>query len=510
MLIGYGGITVFTIVVLVAMSRTGRKKTSLSEYATGGRSFSPWFGTMTFLNTWLAGSVFVAFAGFTVTQGVLGFYSLSYSVLAVVLMFFLGRPVNTWGRVHDLKTQADLLGLRYGSTSVRVIAAVIGVLASIPWVVLGMQSLGVVFAALSFGAVTPVAATVIGILFIAARQAWTVRYGTRGLIISDMVQGVFAYGIGFLMAIGFLVWLLSNGHGFGAVNPALLSLPPLDSPVGPLYLFSLVLTGLLGAWSWPDLFVRLFSVESPRGVQKSAVQAAPLLFLFSGALTTVTLLATTVPGVTEAPDTTWFILAGLGGVGLVTAAGICVVAATMGNVGANLQAIGTQLANDVVRPGRAAGAGSAEGAKIAVAAVTVVSAIAALATANVTSGLFILALISYQAICQLAPMLLLGIFWRRGTALAANASMITGILVAVYFEVNYPLSVPWLGGLTSGGVGLVVNLMVYLAISLLKPAPTAERERVNRLFDSLKEGSAVAPGTAAPQPPAAVVDSAAL
>jgi len=490
MLIGYGGIALFTALVLVAMSRTGRKNTSLSEYATGGRNFSPWFGTMSFLNTWLAGSVFVAFAGFTVSQGVLGFYSLSYSVLAVVLMFFLGRPVNTWGRVHDLRTQADLLGLRYGSKSVRVIAALIGVLASIPWVILGMQSLGVVFTALSFGAVSPVAATVIGILFIAARQSWTVRYGTRGLIISDMVQGLFAYGIGFLMAVGFLVWLLSNGHGFGDVNPALLSLPAVDSPVGPLYLFSLVLTGLLGAWSWPDLFVRLFSVESPRGVQKSAVQAAPLLFLFSGALTTVSLLATSVPGVTEAPDTTWFILAGLGGVGLVTAAGICVVAATMGNVGANLQAIGTQLANDVVRPGRAEGEGSAKGAKIAVAAVTAISAVIALATANVTTGMFILALVSYQAICQLAPMLLLGVFWRKGTALAANASMISGILVAIYFELNYPLSIPWLGGLTSGGAGLVVNTAVYLLISLLKPAPATEQARVDRLFDSLNQAAA--------------------
>ncbi|MCW3768191.1 MULTISPECIES: hypothetical protein [Paenarthrobacter] len=94
---------------------------------------------------------------------------------------------------------------------------------------------------------------------------------------------------------------------------------------------------------------------------------------------------------------------------------------------------------------------------------------------------------SYQAICQLAPTLLLGIFWRRGTAMAANAAMISGILVAAVLELLYPspLSIPWLGGLTSGVAGLIVNLTVYVAVTLAKPAPRAEQERVDALFEDL-------------------------
>ncbi|WP_052226989.1 sodium:solute symporter family protein [Microbacterium mangrovi] len=487
MIVGYGGVLLFTVLVIVIMSRGKRGDGTLSEYATAGRSFSSWFGTMSFLNTWLAGSVFVAFASFTITVGVAGFYSLSYSLLAVVLMFFLAKPVNAWGRAHDLRTQADLLGLRYGSRAVRVVAAVIGVIASVPWVVLGMQSLGVVFTALSFGAVTPVVATIIGIVFIAIRQIWTTRLGTRGLIVSDMVQGLFAYGVGFLIIIGFLTWLLAHGHGLGQVQTGLLTIPGPDSPFGPLYLFSLTLTGVLGAWSWPDVFVRLFSVRSPQAVQRSAVQAAPILLLFSGGLVIVELLATSVPGVSEAPDYVWFTLAGLGGVGLVTAAGICVVAATMGNVGANLQALGTQIANDVVGGGRTdSPTQSSRGAKIAVAAVTIVSAIIALATANLVTGIYLLAIVSYQAICQIAPALLLGIFWRRGTAAAATSGMIAGILVAGILQVAYPNSIPWLGGLTSGVAGLIVNTAVYVVVSLAKPAPAAERSRVDALFAGLR------------------------
>jgi len=486
MLIGYGGIVAFTILVIVVMGRGHRADATMSEYATGGRSFSSWFGTMSFLNTWLAGTVFVSFAGLGAASGAIGYYSLSYSVLAVVLMFFLGKPVNQWGRVHDLRTQADLLGLRYHSRAVRVVAGIIGVVASIPWVVLGMQALGLVFTTLSFGRIEPVVGLVIGVVFIAARQIWTVRYGTRGLIVSDMVQGVFAYGIGFLVIVGLIVFLVTNGHGLGALAPGMLTLPGLDSELGPLYLFSLMLTGLMGAWSWPDIFVRLLSVRSPRSVQKSAVQAASLMFLFSAALSTLSLLGSSFPGVSDAPDMVWFILTGVGGVGLVTAAGICVVAATMGNVGANLQATGTQFVNDVVHSGKGDRVESARGAKIAVAVITVISAVAALATANVTSGILILALVSYQAICQLAPTILLGIFWRRATAPAATAAMISGILVAAVLEIVYPVSIPWLGGLTSGVAGLIVNVTVLLGVSLLRPASAAERSRVDALFDSLR------------------------
>lgn len=496
MAIGYGAVLAFTVLVVVVMNRGRRGDATMSDYATGGRSFNSWFGTMAFLNTWLAGTVFIAFAGLTASGGVIGMYSLSYSLLSVVLMFFLGTPVNKWGRTHDLRTQADLLGLRYNSRSVRVIAAIIGVAASVPWVVLGMQSLGLVFSTLSFGQVSPYLAVVFGVLFIAARQIWTVKLGTRGLIISDMVQGLFAYGIGFLIIVGMLVWLLGNGHGFSAMVPALLELPGPGSPAGPLYVFSLIFTGMMGAWCWPDLFVRMFSVRTPRTVQKSAVQAAPILFIFSAALTTVSLLASSVPGVSEAPDTVWFIMAGLGGVGLVAVAGVCVVAATMGNVGANLQALGTQIANDIVGARSQERIESAKGAKIAVAAVTLVSAAIALFTANQVSGLIAIAFVSYQAICQLAPTLLLGIFWRRGTALAANAAMVSGIAVAAVLELMYPspLSIPWLGGLTSGVAGLIVNLAVYLAVSLVKPATAAEQQRVDALFDDLKSKTPVSQG----------------
>ncbi len=110
MLVGYGAIALFTVVVILVMNRGRRADDTFSDYATGGRSFGSFFGSMAFLNTWITGTAFIAFAGLTATGGVIGIYSLSYSLLAVVLMFFLGKPVSRWGHVHDLRTRPTCSG----------------------------------------------------------------------------------------------------------------------------------------------------------------------------------------------------------------------------------------------------------------------------------------------------------------------------------------------------------------------------------------------------------------
>lgn len=485
-LIGYGGIAVFMVVLFVVLQHT-KGSEDFSEYATAGRSFGPMFSAMAFVNTWLPGTIFIAFAGYAASAGAIGFYFVSYSILAVVLMFLLAKPVHEWGRRFDLRTQADLLGLRYGSATVRVVAAVIGVIASFPWIVLGMQSLTLVFEFLSFGAVPAAAAALIGIGVLVARQWWTVKLGARGLVISDFVQGVVAYLFGTVLILGLLTWLLTNGHGFGEVDPAFFTLPGPGSVDGPLYLFSLIATGALGGWCWPDIFVRLFASNSTHTIKRAAVMASPLLLIFGSALCLLAMAASTLPGVADAPDEVWFRTAAMGGPIVLTLAGLCVLAATMGNVGANLQALGAQVANDVVGVYRGTRVEDAQWGKIAVGVLTLMAGGVAVATTSALSaGMVALAQASYQGIVQLAPTVFLGIFWRRGNAPAACAAMVLGFVTACVLQVLYPIAIPALGGVTSGVAALAVNVAVYVAVSYAVPHGADEKSRVNELFDSLQ------------------------
>jgi SSS family solute:Na+ symporter len=482
MTIAYAGIALFLAIIIVVLEATRRKQASFSEYATAGRSFGSFFGTMAFTNTWMPGTVFISFAGLAAGSGIIGFYLVAYSLIAVALMIALAKPVHDWGRKFDLRTQADLLGMRYNSKAVRVVASTIGLVASIPWVILGMQSLALVFQYLSFGAVTPLAAVIISIAVIGFRQIWTVKYGMRGVIISDLVQGIFAYFIGTAIAIGLIVWLVTNGHGFGDVRPAFYTLPGMGSELGPLYTVSIILTGAAGAWCWPDIFVRLFTAKSARTIKRTALQSMPLVLVFGTAVCLVAFLASSMPEVAKAPDDVWFITAGVGGVLLVTLAGICVVGATLGNVGANLQALGTQTANDIVGVLQKKRIENTRVGKIAVTVVTLGCAVGAFFTASTSSGLVVLALISYQGIVQLAPTLLFGIFWKRGNATAAVAAMTSGFATAALLQWLYPVSIPWLGGLTSGVAALFVNVAVYVVLSFSVRRTPAEDARIEALW----------------------------
>jgi SSS family solute:Na+ symporter len=487
-LIGYGTIVAFFAIVVIVLEvshRSYAKSGTFTDYAVAGRSFGSWFQTMAFLNTWLPGTVFISFAGMAAASGVIGYYMISYSLLAILFMFFMAEKVHDWGSKFDLRTQADFVGMRYNSTPVRVVSAIIGVVSVFPWLVLGFQSLGLVFSYLSFGLVDKTTAIFIGAGVLGIRQIWTVRMGMRGIVISDMVQGIAAYGMGACIALGIIVSLVSQGHGLGQLPPEFATLPGMGSDLGPLYFLSIVLTGALGAWCWPDIFVRLFTARSAHVVRQSAVKAAPLLFVFAFILLTMSMIAHSLPEVADAPDNVWFITATRGGALVLALAGVAVLAATMGNVNAITAAIGTHTAQDVIHVKGATDARTTRTAKITVIIATALAIGGAMMTVNTTAGLVTLALASYQGIVQLAPSLYFGIFWRRGNAQGALVGMVVGFIVAVAMQLIYPVSVGWLMGLTSGMVGLAVNTAIYVAFAYLVPVASDERRRVDQLFDSL-------------------------
>lgn len=480
--IGIGGIVLFLLLTIFVMEKSKKPSDNLSDFATAGRSFGPFFGSMAYINSFLAGTVFISFAGLAASSGIIGYYLTAYTCLGVLIMLALAKPVFRWGKKFDLKTQADLLALRYRSQAVRLVAGILGIVATVPWIVLGFQSLALVFEFISGRAIAPIVAIVLSVVVIGVRQIWTVRHGMRGIIISDMVQGIFAYFIGTLVAIGLIVTLVTGGHGFADVPDGFTSLRGPGDAFGPLYALGITLTGALGTWCWPEMFVRLFTQRSTVTLQRTALIALPIMLVFTTALITVAYLASTYPGVSDAPDHVWFILASDQGIWVLLLLCLAVLGASLGNVGANVQAVGTQVTNDIVGVVKPEAKHGARVAKWMVGLTVVLSAALALAALNMVSGLVSLAMLSYEGIVQLAPTLLLGVFWRRATAAAAVSGMITGFTLAVALQFIYPLSIPWLGGLTPGIAAMVINTLVIVAVSLVRPHTPVEKERVDELW----------------------------
>src|ERR1700722_15013179 len=137
MIVTFGMVAAFCAIVILILQKSFVADKSFTDYAVGGRSFGGFYQAMSFLNTWYPGATFVAFAGLSAGTGVLGFYGLTYSLLTVMLMYLMARRVWVWGSQFDLRTQPDLFALRYNSRHIRTVAAIIGVVSSFPWLVLG-------------------------------------------------------------------------------------------------------------------------------------------------------------------------------------------------------------------------------------------------------------------------------------------------------------------------------------------------------------------------------------
>ena len=430
LLMTFGAPALLFAIVVAILQRAYRADRDFSDFTVAGRSFGGFAQAMAFFNTYQPGTVFVAFFAFTVGNGVIGM-NIS-TLLAPVVMFLMADRVWTWGARHDLKTQPDLMALRFDSRAVRVVSALVGIAGLFPWMVLGMQSLGAVFHALSLGHLGFTASVILGVLVMSVRQVWTIRMGMRGIVISDMVQGIVAYIVGSALILGLIAWLYAHGASLAALPPARFALPG-PSTDTPLLFFSLTLLPVLSSLCWPDLFVRLYTGSGVASVKRSSAYCAPLSLVFVSSLGLLALLASTRPDIAAAPENGWFTLSlAAGGAPLLALAGTVVFAASMGNIDATVQSCGAQAANDII--GALRGRPMSDRAlmvtsQFAMAAITLSAA--AIACLPLPS-LFSVALFAFQIMVQLAVPLYLGIFTRLGDCWAALGSMSTGIAPSAF------------------------------------------------------------------------------
>lgn len=486
MVITFGIMLFFFAVLIFILQRIKVDDRTFSNYAVGDRSFDAKYQAMSFLNTWYPGAMFTAFGGMAAASGVISFYVLIYSLLTVILMYLMAKPVWTWGKAFDLKTQPDLFAIRYNSRHIRSIAATIGIISGIPWLILGMQALGEMFKYISLGAMDFYTAVIFGVIVIAIRQFWTVRMGMRGVVISDFYQGIIAYFVGTAMLIGLILWLIySRDITLAKLSPAMFSIPTIGSNEGPLFLFSLVLTGMLGGWCWPYIFVRLFTADGVQSLKKSAALAVPLSLIFCAALLIFGMLASLLPAVGSNTNEVWFIASHeAGGLVLLGMAGVVLLAASMGHIDGNIQATGAQIANDLL--GNYFKLDTKQLIVISKLGMLVLTLLASWLACLELPALFSLAVMAYQGIIQLAVPQFLGIFWKRGNKHGAIASMSIGFMLAVALEVIYNGQIPWAYGLTSGAIALLANVGIYVLFAYLVPQSQEERQRVDRLFDMVE------------------------
>lgn len=116
----------------------------------------------------------------------------------------------------------------------------------------------------------------------------------------------------------------------------------------------------------------------------------------------------------------------------------------------------------------------------------IVMAIVTLVSAAIASmplpALFTIGLFAIQIMVQLSVLLYLGIFTKWGNSRGAIAGMLAGVVTVCVLQITWPVGIPWAFGLTTGAVGLSVNLAIFLLADVLIVRTPEEQARLDRLF----------------------------
>ncbi len=350
----------FFAVVVAILQRSYVADRDFSDFTVAGRSFGGFYQAMAFLNTLSARPrSSSASSASSCGKGVLGIGIFS-------IMLCAGGDVPDGASGLDLGAASTISknparshgALRFESPAPSgIIAALIGVAGLFPWMVLGMQSLGAVLHALSLGHLGFTTSVALGVVVMTVRQVWTIRMGMRGIVISDLFQGIVAYGLGSVLLVIVIVWLVLQGTTLSSV-PSEHFDPPRARDAGAAAVLLLGLLPCSAACAGPT-----FSSGSTPA-RASAASSAPRPIARRSPLSSSSVSISWpcwyrgVPILPPRRTSAWFTLAeAAGGPWLLGLAGVVVFAASMGNTTRPCSRAAAQIANDVWAPPAATGAG---------------------------------------------------------------------------------------------------------------------------------------------------------
>ncbi len=443
---------------------------NLENWAVAGRRFG-------IIIIWLlmAGEIYTTFtflgaSGWAYSKGAPTFYILIYGALAYTLSFFILPALWKVGKRHGLHTQSDFFIKRYDSRLLGVLVALIGVFCIIPYLQLQLAGLGFIVEAASNGALNSNIAIVISFILTCA---FVYTSGLRGAawvaIIKDvmMILAVFIVGIG-------VPYIYFGGFGkmFRALieqKPNYLVFPGAVAHMDVLWVMSTLLLTGLGFYMWPHVFGSAFSAKNDKILKRNAIimpfYQIPVLLVFMVGFTALLVIPNLENGdmaflaLVNKTYPSWF-MGFIGAAGAVTAmvpSAILVLFAS------------TLIAKNVYQAGINPRASEEKVMSLSRFMVLVITTLALIFTFAFPSELVYLLIFGYDGVCQFFPGVVFGLFWRRVTKVAVLSGLITGVCIVVFLILAR--KDPFLG-MNAGFVGLFVNTLVTLVVSLMTKTRT--------------------------------------
>ncbi len=454
-----------------------KHKMNLEEWAVGGRSFGHWLSWFI-----LAGEIYTAFAflgasGWAYSRGGPTFYVVGYGALAYIVGYYLLPKISPLGKKYGLMTQPDLIEHLYNSRPLAIFTAVIGVAFLLPYLQLQLTGLGLIIETCSYGLLTRVPAMMIAFILVAS---FVYLSGLKGVastaVFKDVLMMIAVAFFGLYLPYHFFGSVGGMFEALEAAKPGFLSLPGGTKNFDVSWFMSTLMLTALGFYMWPHFVPNSFSAKNPDVLRHNATYLPlyQICMLFPMLVGFTALLVLSEP--LKTPDMAFMSLVKQifpsWALGLVGGAGAlaCMIPA------ADLLLSTSMLFTKGIY-GKTVGkdATPEKTAKVAKGAVLGLTAIALCLAIFLPNMLVNLLLTGYSGVTQFFPMIVLGLFWHKGTKIAAFSGLLVGEALVFGLILGKMDPTPILGmNLNAGFVALVANLVVYVVVSLLTSSGVRE------------------------------------
>lgn len=446
-------------VVFVGVLASRRSGRSADEYFLAGRGLGTGVLFMALFGTNCTAFVLVGIPALAYRDGI-GTFGLNAPIVAlgIPLSFWaIGVPARRLALELGALTPAELYAKRLRSRAVGVVMFAVFTLYTVPYMVTAVDGAASTLAAVTDGAVSPAIGAALVLL---VALIYTAMGGMRATAWTNVLQG--AVFLGF-MAIAFAAMATSMGgwteslERVRAVAPDHLS-PGRGGLFEPRAFASWSLAISATVIAFPHMLVRLFTARDEETLRRiSRLYPLALAALWIPAVMIGVWAAAEFPGLEgRARDGVFasMVLRHLSPLGAALGF-LAVLAAVMSTLDAQLLTLGSMLTRDVL-PARSASRQVALGRVFG----GVVAVLVYLLWLVSDETIFGLASVSFSGYVTLAPVLFLGVRWKRMTAGGALASMILGNLV-YFLALGNPFSTG--AALTPSWAGFLPVVWGFLA-----------------------------------------------
>jgi SSS family transporter len=456
---------------------------SNKEYYLGGGKLSLFVLFFTFFATQYSGNTIVGYAPNAYRMGFGWLQSITFFILIVVGYLLFAPRLYSISKRYEFITPSDWLDKRFNSKAVTIFGSLLMLYGLGNYLLEQLVAIGQGVTGLTGGTV-PYQLAVVFFVVIMLIYGWL--GGMRSVAYTDTMQGIALLVGVFILLIGSIVYfggLPSATSYMEAYSPEKLGVP---ESAGIAKWFSLLIIVAIGGAIYPHAIQRIFSASSEKVLKKSLTRMVWMPFITAGFVFVIGIIGINAfPGLEVADSEQlvgmmanalaaenaflyWSMIILFGGI----------IAAIISTADSVLLTFSSIISKDLygryINPSAPEKKQILVGKLVGIAAVAVLLLIAWFPPAT----LYEIFVLKFEVLVQVAPAIILGLYWDRLHKNAVFAGMVVGTLIAAtmtFADISFL-------GVLSGIWGLLANLLVCVVGSLLMTVDVKEKAETKQVI----------------------------